>query len=92
MILYQTDRKVEKTLEDTSIDVMKNKMSKFILMVTTIITTVTFAATFQVPAGYNDNGLAVLGNKKDFKSFRIFDSLAFGFSLASMSFHFIVQE
>ncbi|GMY20561.1 ankyrin repeat-containing protein [Fagus crenata] len=59
------------------------------LPVATIIATVTFAAAFQVPGGFNNNdGLAILREKEAFKNFLIFDSLAFGFSAASIFVNF----
>ncbi|GMY20766.1 protein ACCELERATED CELL DEATH 6-like isoform X1 [Fagus crenata] len=61
----------------------------------TIITSVTFAAAFQVPGGYDNTGKAVLINTGNFRWFLIFDSLAFGASSASILIHFlrtILQE
>ncbi|GMY20760.1 protein accelerated cell death 6 [Fagus crenata] len=54
-----------------------------------IITSVTFAAAFQVPGGYADTGKAVLIDNNNFKMFLIFDSLAFGASSASILIHFV---
>ncbi|PQQ06983.1 hypothetical protein Pyn_36587 [Prunus yedoensis var. nudiflora] len=52
-----------------------------LLMVTTLITTVTFAAAFTMPGGYNndvgpDQGQALLQSNNDFKWFIITDSIA----------------
>jgi hypothetical protein len=55
----------------------------------TIITSVTFAAAFQVPGGYDNTGNAVLINNGNFRWFLIFDSLAFGASSASILIHFL---
>ena len=60
----------------------------FIELVTTLITTVTFAAAFQVPGGYDDKGKPILLNNKQFKDFLIFDSLAFVTSIASLFIYF----
>ena len=55
-----------------------------------IITSVTFAAAFQVPGGYDgDTGNAVLINNGNFRWFLAFDSLAFGASCAAMVIHYI---
>ena len=60
------------------------------LLVAAIISTVTFAAAFTMPGGYNDQGMAISSGKKSFKMFLLFDSLAFGCSAASMFVHFLV--
>ena len=64
-------------------------MPKVNLLVATLVATVTFAAAFQLPGGYNDNGLAILRKNRDFRSFMVFDSLAFGFSTSSILIHFL---
>ena len=59
-------------------------LANFNLVVATIIATVTFAAAFQVPGEYEDKtGLAVLRKNKHFRTFMIFDCLAFGTSACS---------
>nr|POF09157.1 ankyrin repeat-containing protein npr4 [Quercus suber] len=57
-------------------------IAKFNITAMTIFTTVTFAAAFQVPGGYEDSGLAILRKNKHFRTFLIFDCLAFGTSAA----------
>ncbi|XP_021834344.1 protein ACCELERATED CELL DEATH 6-like isoform X2 [Prunus avium] len=57
------------------------QMGQTLLMVTTLITTVTFAAAFTMPGGYNNNvgpdqGEALLQSNNDFKWFIITDSIA----------------
>ncbi|ONI13119.1 hypothetical protein PRUPE_4G203800 [Prunus persica] len=57
------------------------QMGRTLLMVTTLITTVTFAAAFTMPGGYNndvgpDRGQALLQSNNDFKWFIITDSIA----------------
>ena len=64
-------------------------MPKVNLLVATLVATVTFAEAFQLPGGYNDNGLAILRKNRDFRSFMVFDSLAFGFSTSSILIHFL---
>ncbi|GMY20732.1 protein ACCELERATED CELL DEATH 6-like [Fagus crenata] len=55
-----------------------------------IITSVTFAAAFQVPGGYdNTTGKAVLINNGYFEQYMLFNSFAFGASSASMFIHFL---
>nr|POF10792.1 ankyrin repeat-containing protein npr4 [Quercus suber] len=59
------------------------------LLVATIIATVTFSATIQVPGGYDSEGVAILSRKEDFRTFMIYDSMALGFSVLSMFIHFL---
>ncbi|KAF3434250.1 hypothetical protein FNV43_RR25353 [Rhamnella rubrinervis] len=68
----------------------KNDMNKINLLICTIIATVSFAATVQVPGGYvsgekKNNGLAVLRRHKYFNYFLIYDTLSFTFSVFSMA-------
>ena len=60
----------------------------YIVLVTTLITTVTFAAALQVPGGYDDKGKPILLNNQQFKDFLIWDSLAFGTSTGSLCIYF----
>lgn len=63
------------------------------LLLATLIATITFAAAFQVPGGYESDGpymgLPILRHKSDFKVFIILDSLALGFSTSSIFLHFV---
>ena len=59
------------------------------IVVATLVATVAFAAAFQVPGGYDDNGQPILREKKFFLWFMISDSLAFGFSAASVFIQFV---
>ncbi|CAL9017480.1 unnamed protein product [Prunus brigantina] len=57
------------------------QMGQTLLMVATLITTVTFAAAFTMPGGYNNNvgpdrGQALLQSNNDFKCFIVADSIA----------------
>uniref|UniRef100_A0A2N9EX43 PGG domain-containing protein n=1 Tax=Fagus sylvatica TaxID=28930 RepID=A0A2N9EX43_FAGSY len=65
-------------------------VSEFHLTAITLITTVTFAVSLQVPGGYNSTGKAVLSENNNFKYFLIFDSLAFGTSAGLMLMHLII--
>lgn len=62
------------------------------MLIATIIATVTFAAAFQVPGGYESDGshkgLPFSRNTVQFTSFMISDSLAFAFACSSILAHF----
>lgn len=60
------------------------------VLIMTLITTVTFAAAFQVPGGYDANGKANLVKSRDFRNFLIFDTLSFGSSAGSLLIYFAV--
>ncbi|PON52305.1 Transmembrane protein [Parasponia andersonii] len=61
------------------------------LVVATIIASITFAAAIQVPGGYDDTGMAILRDKTSFRYFLVYDSMAFGFSAASMFIHYLAS-
>lgn len=67
-----------------------NNMININLVVATIIAGVAFSAIIAMPGGYNDEGVAILGEKASFKWFLLFDSLAFSSSAALMFIHFLV--
>ena len=64
------------------------ELKKYNFLVMTLITTVTFAAAFQMPGGYDGHGKANLVKSKDFRKFLIYDSLSFGTSAASLLIYF----
>ena len=71
------------------------ELKKYNVVVMTLITTVTFAAAFQVPGGYDGNGKAILVKSRDFRYFLLSDTLSFGFSAASLLLYFgmpIIQK
>ena len=71
------------------------ELKKYNFLVMTLITTVTFAAAFQVPGGYDGHGKANLVNGSDFRKFLIYDSLSFGTSAFSLLIYFatpIIQK
>ncbi|GMY20721.1 ankyrin repeat-containing protein At5g02620-like isoform X5 [Fagus crenata] len=57
-------------------------------VVATIIASATFSAVIQVPGGFDDKGLAILGEKNNFYFFVECDTAAFSFSIFSMFIHF----
>nr|POE73758.1 ankyrin repeat-containing protein [Quercus suber] len=67
---------------------LNKELKKYNFLVMTLITTVTFAAAFQVPGGYDDHGKANLVKSKDFENFLIFDTLSFGSSATSLIIYF----
>ena len=68
----------------------QDNISKFSLMSITIITTVTYAAAFQLPGGYDSNtGMPVLRNHPAFRLFLECNSLSFVCSAAVMFLHYI---
>nr|XP_023887712.1 ankyrin repeat-containing protein ITN1-like [Quercus suber] len=83
------DSKTEttETTEPAAKDPDLKEMNEYRVLVTTLITTVTFAAAFQVPGGYDGNGKANLQKNQQFRYFLIFDSLAFTTSTASLLIH-----
>ncbi|CAB4308104.1 unnamed protein product [Prunus armeniaca] len=65
------------------------QMGQTLLMVATLITTVTFAAAFTMPGGYNNNigpdkGVALLESSKYLKLFIIADAIAMTFSIIAV--------
>ncbi|KAI6702808.1 hypothetical protein NL676_011944 [Syzygium grande] len=62
------------------------------LLVAVLIATVTFAAAFTMPGGYNndgpDQGMATLASRAAFKGFVITDSAAFCFSILALFLQF----
>ncbi|KAL5546535.1 hypothetical protein UlMin_006222 [Ulmus minor] len=66
-------------------------MANINLLVATILISISFAAGMQMPGGYDDNGMAILRHTSSFKSFLVYNSLAFGCSAASMFIHFMVS-
>ncbi|KAL6342722.1 hypothetical protein AAG906_013128 [Vitis piasezkii] len=66
--------------EDNSISTWKRKGETH-LIVAALVATVTFAAGFTLPGGYNENeGKAILAKKAAFKAFVVTDTLAMVFS------------
>ena len=55
------------------------------LVIAMLVATVTFAAAFAMPGGYNSQGLATLSAKPAFKAFVIFDTIGFLFSVIAVT-------
>ena len=61
------------------------------LIVSALITTVTFAAGFTLPGGYkDDNGKAILSKKAAFRAFVVMDTIAMVSSLCAVFLHFFM--
>ncbi|XP_027152360.1 ankyrin repeat-containing protein At5g02620-like [Coffea eugenioides] len=95
---YRNVATVEKILRAfSSPDEVKRveQWSKNYSIVATLIITVTFAAGFTVPGGYNSDGphkgMAVLGKKAAFIGFVILDSLAMFASIAAVLGHIMLM-
>ena len=65
-------------------------VSEFHLTAITLITTVTFAVSLQVPGGYNSTGKPVLGKNVSFQDFLFNDALAFGISVGLLFIHLCI--
>ncbi|KAL5547349.1 hypothetical protein UlMin_007036 [Ulmus minor] len=63
-------------------------LSAINLLLATIIASITFSSIIQMPGGHNSDGMPILRNLKTFKTFLLFNSLAFGLSAASICLHF----
>ncbi|CBI36637.3 unnamed protein product, partial [Vitis vinifera] len=65
------------------------KVSDSHLLVATLVATVSFAAGFTLPGGYNDSdGMAILSKKAAFQAFVVSDSMALGLSVTAVLCHF----
>ncbi|XP_065621225.1 ankyrin repeat-containing protein At5g02620 [Quercus suber] len=64
------------------------ELKKYNVVVMTLVTTVTFAAAFQVPGGYDSHGKANLVKSRDFGYFLMYDTFSFGSSAASLLIYF----
>ena len=62
------------------------------LVVAALIATVTFAAAFTLPGGYNsDRGTAILAKKTSFKIFVIADTISLMLSILAIFIHFFIS-
>ncbi|KAF8391796.1 hypothetical protein HHK36_022030 [Tetracentron sinense] len=60
------------------------------MLVATLIATVTFAAAFQVPGGYQSEGRATLARKAAFQAFVLTDAIALSCSMTAVFLNFIM--
>ncbi|KAJ9701175.1 hypothetical protein PVL29_006496 [Vitis rotundifolia] len=61
------------------------------LIVSAVITTITFAAGFTLPGGYNgDDGMAILTRKTAFRAFVVIDTIALVLSVSVVVLHFFM--
>ena len=55
------------------------------MIVAALVATVTFAAGFTLPGGYNDNGMAILTKRAAFKAFIVTDTIAVILSVSAFT-------
>ncbi|KAJ4958701.1 hypothetical protein NE237_025812 [Protea cynaroides] len=66
----------------------KKKINEIHLLVATLVATVTFAAGFTMPGGYNGDGTPILATKAAFRAFVILNSLSMVSAIAAVFLHF----
>ncbi|XP_018728165.2 ankyrin repeat-containing protein ITN1-like [Eucalyptus grandis] len=80
------------TADLKNFDSSKRSIIGLQLLVAVLIATVTFAAVFTLPGGYNqdrlDQGMAILAGRVAFKAFVISNVTAFGFSILALFIKF----
>ncbi|KAK6933367.1 Ankyrin repeat [Dillenia turbinata] len=92
----EEDQKGERNLKavkEEQKEILK-KSGETKLIVATLIATVTFAAGFTVPGGYDGNegpnhGMAILSKKTAFKAFVVSDTIAMMLSTTAVFFHLV---
>ncbi|XP_059314773.1 ankyrin repeat-containing protein ITN1-like [Lycium ferocissimum] len=87
------ERKLAKRKNDKGAPSWKERANTH-LIVATLITTVSFAAGFTLPGGYNgddgpDKGMAILSKKAALKAFAIADTIAMISSTAAVFLHYL---
>lgn len=92
--LVEKEKATELVAETTRLQQKKNQSeskdwSKVNLVVATLIARVTFSAAFQVPGGYDGDGMAVLRKRSHFRYYLICNALSFGFAVASIFLTFL---
>ena len=93
--LHETKRKrwerKQKSKEDREKCISElKKRGETHLIVSALITTITFAAGFTLPGGYKDDGKAILSKKAAFKAFIATDTIAMLSSLFAVFLHFFM--
>ena len=64
--------------------------SEFHLTAVTLVITVTFAVSLQVPGGYDSTGKPILREKINFQNFLNYNTMAFDWSVALMFIHLCI--
>ncbi|KAL6342703.1 hypothetical protein AAG906_013109 [Vitis piasezkii] len=75
--------KSEHVEKDESIS-NRRRLGETHLIVAALVATVTFAAGFTLPGGYNDNGMAILTKRAAFKAFIVTDTIAVILSVSAV--------
>ncbi|RVW20269.1 Ankyrin repeat-containing protein [Vitis vinifera] len=82
--------KSEDVEKDESISTTKREGETH-LIVAALVATVTFAAGFTLPGGYNDNGMAILTKRAAFKAFIVTDTMAVILSVSAVFVYFFMS-
>ncbi|KAI8018285.1 Ankyrin repeat-containing protein ITN1 [Camellia lanceoleosa] len=96
MIIAENEEK-ERAEFEKSIPIDVGKARDTHLIVATLIATVTFAAGFTMPGGYNSNngpnqGMAILTREAAFKAFVVTDSMAMILSTCAVLIYFALAD
>ena len=82
--------KSEDVEEDKRISTTK-RQGETHLIVAALVATVSFAAGFTLPGGYNDNGMAILTKGAAFKAFIVTDTIAVILSVSAVFVYFFMS-
>ena len=82
--------KSEDVEKDESISTTKREGETH-LIVAALVATVTFAAGFTLPGGYNDSGMAILTKRAAFKAFIVTDTMAVILSVSAVFVYFFMS-
>ncbi|KAJ4899519.1 Ankyrin repeat family protein [Raphanus sativus] len=88
----ETKNKQEKADVEESNARNDGAMYEVHLLVAVLVATVAFAAAFQLPGGYKQDGTPTLMEKAAFKCFLVFDTIAFCFSVTTVYFLFYASR
>ncbi|KAG2247075.1 hypothetical protein Bca52824_086703 [Brassica carinata] len=88
----ETKKKQEKTDVEESNARNDGAMYQVHLLVAVLVATVAFAAAFQIPGGYKQDGTPTLMEEAAFKCFLVFDTIAFCFSVTTVYFLFYASR
>ena len=69
----------------------RKRLGETHLIVAALVATVTFAAGFTLPGGYNDNGMAILTKRAAFKAFIVTDTIAVVLSVSAVFVYFFMS-